>query len=143
MEPDRWSEENVNKRRLENLAKGRETLKKKREAQLGSKLPFEVTPITTSVKATIPHVSEESEESIDENNFTTSIRPWDFSAELRNAGYSILCSFASIAVGLALKVLVDGLRDSILHPPSTPDNVRREDGNKGGFSDRDIIFSAL
>ncbi len=124
---------------------GREALKKKREAQPGSKMPFVVTPIATPVNATTPHVFEEEppDEVVAERAKTVS---WTWASKLSDVGYGVLCSFASIAIGLALTTLVDGLRDSILRPHRPPSNTQHQNkpsANEHVFSDRDIIYSSL
>ncbi len=123
---DRWSEENIQKQRLENLALAREAKKKKQETS--SKPPFTVTPIVVE-----KDIKSDTHEVID----TT--KPGN-SSFLYQLGSSLFYGLCTITVAVATPILVDTIRNTILHfrNPTDPrfdqhsektDSNRHNDGN--------------
>jgi hypothetical protein len=106
-------------------------------------MPFEVTPVT-EVKNSAAHVSDTYE--FDEDVPIVKhgpIQSWYMGTKLYDFGYGVFCSIASITLGLAIKVMVDSLRDSILQPHQPPivqNNPDRKTAGEHLFNVGDIII---
>jgi hypothetical protein len=139
MDQDRWSEENVTKRRLENLAKAREELKKKREGTSGGNKHFTVTPI---VATPTPQVISKSD-----TDDTAASYGEVFRGKLSDFGYALFFSVSSLAISMAVPIVVDALRDAFLqHRGIQPDvgfakeNRAKDPDFYSAGSSGDIIF---
>lgn len=139
MDQDRWSAENVTKRRLENLAKAREELKKKRDGTSAGNKHFTVTPI---VETPTPLATSKSDTDDNEPGYGEVFR-----GKLSDFGYALFFSVSSLALSMAVPLVVDAIRDTFLQYRGiqpTP-GFAKEDGAKDPdfFSTgdhRDIIF---
>ncbi len=131
---DRWSEENIAIQRAANLQKAREALRLKRETNL--RLPFTVTPVPPEGDIVV----EKSKIIIPEEKSYAILGK----EKLSEIGYTILYSFSSIAIALAVPVVVGYIRDSILLPITNPthsdlDRAKPYNANSNPHY-RDIIF---
>lgn len=118
---DRWSEENIRKTKLENLAKAREARKSKREGgNSTTSHPFTVSP------------AEKIPKSVDINEAELLSEPSNayIPEFIINAPRTIFFSFCSIALSLAIPTVVGIVRDSLLqltHPIGNEITFQRGD----------------
>ena len=152
-ETGRWSEENMKQARLENLAKGRETLKKKRENSGGSKMPFTVNPINEN-----PTIATDSDERKQSENARAEAgrRGEENNSRQQDAGgkswllgqicdfsYGLFFTLSSVAFTMALPIMVDGIRGAILqrnHAPTLPTTSKSGKDDSNTFNAGDIMF---
>lgn len=139
MEQDRWSAENVTKRRLENLAKAREELKKKRDGTSVGNKHFTVTPI---VETPTPLPTSKSD-----TDDTAASYGEVFRGKLSDFGYALFFSVSSLAISMAVPLVVDALRDTFLQyrgiqPDAsfTKENRAKNPDFYSAGSSGDIIF---
>lgn len=130
---DRWNEEEIKKRRLESLAKGREALRLKREHVGTGKNAFAVVPLTKEQV----HKSVQQEATNIEHGESAGIQrtPEDKADDgylskavgyATTATYSVLLTFTAIAVSNIVGALVGDLCYYFISPTHTHSSDRRD-----------------
>ena len=129
---DQWSEENIRKRRLENLEKARAVKKAKRET--ASHLPFSVTPI----------LEEEEEAVLVETPKSVIIEKKN--EYLYAMGGFIFSVVSGATLAIVTPIVVDIVRNTVLllcGQTVPPVNNREKSELNNNIDPRDIIFRKM
>lgn len=120
-ESERWSRDSIQQRRLENLKKARESLKKKRENELQSmSQPFTVTPVTQVSIPTTPRADVEVIEQARGSTFSNRI--WDTTLGVASSVIGVM--FAA-AVPLLVSSVINLYTESFSTPSSSNNDGKK------------------
>ena len=112
---EKWSQEAIQQRRLDNLRKARETLKKKREiGTQDMKQPFTLTPVTQENISIVPRVDVEAIKPYNVPSFVDMV--WDTAL---GVGSSVVGVMFAVAVPLLVNSIVRVYQESVSTPTTT------------------------